>query len=72
MKIAESIRVAVENAEIEVERDVRIRKTVSIGVTLVTSEDDFDTAAQKADSGTEYSKRNGRNQVVYSDVINPD
>jgi|GEM_PF-3694066 len=67
LKAAENIRSEIEILEIETLENEKISFTVSIGVTMLHSDDpNLDTILHRADSALYEAKRQGRNKVVLS------
>lgn len=67
LKAAENIRFEIENTEHTTAKNEKIKFTVSIGVTLLHSDDpDLETILHRADLALYEAKRNGRNRVVLS------
>ena len=68
-KIAERIRVAIENAAVETEEFGNIQYTLSIGVSNFTKEiTDMTTVFGEADKGLYEAKNLGRNKVVVKEI----
>ncbi len=61
-KLAEKLRMLVENTVIEV-KDEKLKVTISVGAALVTPEDDMKTLIKKSDDLLYKSKKNGKNCV---------
>ncbi|QKF82124.1 GGDEF domain-containing protein [Halarcobacter ebronensis] len=67
MKAAENIRFEVENLEIKSPKNEIVKFTVSVGVTMLHSDDpDLDTILHRADLALYDAKRAGRNRVCLS------
>lgn len=64
-QIAEKLKTLVENTSI-IAKDKKIKVTISIGATLVTSKDDLNTLLKRADQLLYKSKKNGKNCVSIS------
>jgi len=69
IKVAEHIRNEMENLEFVSSKKQKIKFTVSIGVSMLSSQDnDLDAVLHKADLALYKAKRNGRNRVeVYEE-----
>lgn len=62
-KLAEKLRILIENTIIEVE-DKKLRVTISIGATIVTPKDNINTLIKKSDNLLYKSKRNMKNCIT--------
>lgn len=74
LKAAENIRSEIENLEIETLNEEKIKFTISIGVTMLHSDDtSLETVLHRADLALYEAKRAGRNRVCLSkDDLNDD
>ena len=67
--LAETLRVKVEELVVPLENDQTLRFTISMGVSLVSSEDkNLDTAITRADTALYEAKESGRNKVCQTEV----
>ena len=67
LAVAESLRLAIEQAKTRVDDKTEIKYTLSIGVATLAGEDDsLDAMMQRADAALYQAKQNGRNRVVAS------
>jgi diguanylate cyclase (GGDEF)-like protein len=65
LDILERIRTTVESYSVEVQKDVFINFTISIGAVIHKEEDDLEESINEADMCLYKAKNNGRNQVVF-------
>lgn len=65
INIAERIRTAVQTRLFIYEESI-LEITISLGCTLCSPGEDFNTIYQRADKGLYHAKQNGRNQVIYT------
>lgn len=71
MKVAENIRKEIENLEYTTLRNQKIKFTVSIGVTMLTSQDEnLEAVLHRADLALYEAKKTGRNKVCFLDLEN--
>ncbi|WP_413702011.1 GGDEF domain-containing protein [Psychromonas sp. KJ10-10] len=64
--LAERTRESIQKQIIEYQKEIYIRVTVSLGVTLVkTKDDNFDDVLLRVDEALYEAKENGRNQVCF-------
>lgn len=73
VKLAESIRKAVEKSNFHLPDKIVIKLSVSIGVGYMTSESHKSQRKlfKDADDMLHVAKNEGRNQVMFSPIINP-
>jgi len=62
-KIAEKLRILVENTFVKVDRK-KLRVTISVGAAIVTPDDDINTLIKKSDTLLYKSKRNMKNCIT--------
>jgi len=63
LELTERIRILVENSTLKVD-ETELKVTISIGATMVKSEDDFESIIKRADELMYQSKENGRNRCT--------
>ena len=64
--ISEKVRTSVEESTTEVENNIKIKFTISIGLSLINQDDkNIENALRKADKALYKSKQNGKNQVNF-------
>ncbi|MDH4318476.1 MAG: diguanylate cyclase [Desulfobulbaceae bacterium] len=66
LMIGELIRKAVENHAYE-KNDIRLKPTISIGISLLQRDDDVESLLNRADVALYRSKKSGRNKVSFVD-----